>query len=157
MSPHVRAVRYPLPVDPTQGDAHLVVTDDRFSPNLSTLTIVGTLEGYGIGPRLRSAYVPGADRISGTYLPGAIPGPGFMLQLDHRNSTVLISLFGLPTGLGNLVADGFWGTVLVGLHRRLAQRPTRPARDRPGKPTRVRTGPKGTGAPGPGRASGPER
>ncbi len=146
-----------LLIDPTHGDAYLVTTDALFALNISTLAIVGTLEDYGNGPQLSSAYVPAADRIFGTYLPAAIPGPGFMLQLDHGSYTVVSSLLWLPTGLGTLVAGGLCGTALVGLHRWVARRAARPLRDAPAAPAPVRTGAAGTGATGPGRASDPER
>ncbi len=146
-----------LLIDPTHGDAYLVSTDALFALNLSTLAIVAAVEDYGNGPELSSAYVPGVDRIFGTYLPTSIPGPGFMLQLDHGSYTVVSSILWLPTAIGILVAGALCGGALIGGHRRAARRSARRRPDGPGESTPARPGVEGTGAPAPGRAGDPER
>jgi hypothetical protein len=146
-----------LLIDPTHGDAYLVSTDALFALNLSTLAIVAAVEDYGNGPELSSAYVPAVDRIFGTYLPASIPGPGFMLQLDHGSYTVVSSILWLPTAIGILVAGALCGGALIGGHRRAARRSARWRPDGPGESTPARPGVERTGAPAPGRAGDPER
>jgi hypothetical protein len=88
--------------DPSHGDAYLVGALALFTLNLSTLTLVGTLEDYGNGPPASAPYIPGLDQVISTY---AIyqEGPGLLDQLHHGSVTVLSSLLWMPPAIGVLL------------------------------------------------------
>lgn len=99
-------------VDPAHGDAYLVSTIATLTLNLSSLSIVGTVVGYGDGPQVTAAYSPPVDRIFGTYLTLGMNGPGFMVQLVHGWYTVVSSLIWLPTSFGILLLAVVAGTIM---------------------------------------------
>lgn len=88
-------------VDPSHGDAYLVITVGLFSLNLSTLSLVGTTFDYGNGPEASSTYDPITDQIFSTYAIYQL-GPGLLVQLHHGTVPVLTSLLWLPPVLGEL-------------------------------------------------------
>ncbi len=88
--------------DPLHGDAYLVSSVALFTLNLSTLSLVGTIEDYGDGPPVSATYIPSLDQVISTY---AIygEGPGLLVQLHHGSVSVLTSLLWLPPTLGAVV------------------------------------------------------
>jgi hypothetical protein len=88
-------------IDPAHGDAYLVGTTALFALNLSTLSLVGSIEDYGDGSQWSSTFVSASDAIVGTYAPFMV-GPGFLLLLQHGTVTTWTSFLWLPPALGEL-------------------------------------------------------
>jgi len=99
-------------MDPAYGDAYFVSTDAFFALNLTTLTILSALEDYGDGPQLSSVFVPGFERVFGTY-ESIFIGPGFLVTIDHGSVPVLSQILWLPTSVAEILLAGAVGTVLA--------------------------------------------
>ena len=100
-------------IDPGHGDAYLLTSLALDVLNLSTLSIVSSTFDYGYGTQGSGAYVPGVDRVFGTYNLILEEIPGFMIQLDHGSYEVLSSLLWLPTAEAILGLGTGLGAVLA--------------------------------------------
>ncbi len=123
---------YQVLVDPTHGDAYLVSTIAFLTLNLSSLSMVGTVVGYGDGPQITAIYSPTSDRIFGTYSSIGMNGPGFVVQLFHGFYLMLTSLLWVPTAVGLLVCAAVVGALLAVLRFRGPPVQPRTSRSGPG-------------------------
>ena len=98
-------------VDPSHGDAYLISTIAILTLNLSDLSVVGTIVGYGDGPQITATYLPSSDRIFGTYQGLGEDGPGLLVQLDHGFLLLLTSFLWLPPSAGVLVCAAAVGAI----------------------------------------------
>jgi hypothetical protein len=100
--------------DARHGDAYLASGTALFVANLSRLSIVGTILTVGDGASKSATYVPSTDEVWGTYFSPDSLGPGYLVELDHQNVTVLREFLWQPESVAVLVLGAVVG-VAVGV------------------------------------------
>ena len=93
-------------MDPTHGDMYFVSGLAVLAVNLSSLSIVGTIFASGESFAGSATYLPADDRMFGTFQLEGSPGPGFLVEMTHGNTTLLAGLLWLPVAPGILVVGG---------------------------------------------------
>ena len=99
--------------DQANGDVYLSTGVYLDVLNVSSLTIVGTINIAGDGWTGSLTYVPGTDTAWGTYQDTVIPAPGYLAVLSHSNSTFLTGLLWVPPALAPLVIGAVAGAGLA--------------------------------------------